>query len=202
MSDNDTDCIKDKDLSPTVAKEKYNGSEANREQLREASKKIDYERSHTGNQWGVGVKDPNERQIAYQSYCDHLAKGRFKESWRYVNEDTGSHWTYKSIDKWMRDANEFAPEKLEVANAEGFAFFEKILLDSCSGVNTKANVASLQMTMRNKYGWDKIDRREVNAPEVLASYEKVMIMLAGKQAETKALESKAIDIPILPSPDQ
>lgn len=160
----------------------------------DTSEWIEYERTHTANTWGRSVKSPEERQVAYESFCAHIASGRFKESWYYVNEATGSHWTVKSLERWIRDTDEFPLEKLDTAQAQGFQYFEKILLDSASGKNTKANVATLQMLMRNKYGWDKQERREINTPEILASYERVMLLLSERQApiiEAKPLEVTA-----------
>ena len=154
---------------------------------------IDYEKHHKNNKWGRGIKDPNERQIAYESYCEHIAKGKFKQSWRYVNEKTNSHWTYKTIEKWIKEANEFSIEKMQVAEAAGFEHFEKMLLDSCSGANTKANTATLQMVMRSKYGWDKAEKREINTPEILASYERVMLMLSDKQKAVKEAEPVIVE---------
>jgi hypothetical protein len=165
------------------------------------SEYIDYERTHTNNTWGRGIKDPNERQIAYQAYCDHISQGKFKHSWKYVNKETGAHWTYETIEKWIRDTDEFATDEMKVAEASGFSFYEKQLIDSITGENTKVNIAGLQMAMRNKYGWDKQERREVNVPEVLASYERVMLLLSDRQkASPKALESAIIErIEIAPS---
>lgn len=147
----------------------------------DTSEWIEYERTHTGNLWGRGIKDAEERQIAYRSYCDHIMQGRFKYSWTYENPATNSHWTYETVERWIRETDEFPVDQLKVAEAKGFSTYEKLLVDSASGKNTRANVASLQMLMRNKYGWDKADKREVNAPEILASYERVMLLLADKQ---------------------
>jgi hypothetical protein len=157
------------------------------------SEYIDYESSHTGNTWGRGIKSPEERQIAYQSYCDHIAEGNFKNSWYYDNPETGSHWTTETMEKWIKETNEFELWKMKIAEAKGFSFYEKQLKSCITGENTKVNIAGLQMAMRHKYGWDKADRTPLNSPEVLASYERVMLMLSDKQKAVKEAEPVIIE---------
>jgi hypothetical protein len=158
----------------------------------DTSEYVDYERTHTGNKWGVGIKDVNERQTAYQSYCDHIASGRSKDSWFYDNSESGGHCTWQTMEKWIKDSDEFNPFVKSKAEALCYKFFEKHLLDSITGANTKVNIAGLQMAMRNKFGWDRQERRDFNTPEVLASYERVMLLLSDKQR--KPVEDKPIDI--------
>lgn len=155
------------------------------------SEYIDYGTTHAHNTWGRGIKSVEERQQAYADYCAHISKGRFKYSWRYSNPDTGSHWTYETIERWLRETDEFEPSQMKLAEASGFEYYENILLDSASGKNTKANVATLQMLMRNKFGWDRAERREINAPEILASYERVMLLLVDKQAQVTEAKAPA-----------
>lgn len=154
----------------------------------------DYERTHTGNKWGVGIKDPAERQLAYQSYCEHIATGRSKDSWFYDNPKTGSHWTWQTMEKWIKETDEFDPFLKSKAEANCFGFFENQLLNSITGENTKVNIAGLQMAMRNKFGWDRADKRDINVPEVLASYERVMLLLSDKQqGPSNALEAAVVE---------
>lgn len=39
-----------------------------------------------GNKYHLALKDPDIRQLAYQSCCNHLAKGKSKRSWVFENE--------------------------------------------------------------------------------------------------------------------
>ena len=154
----------------------------------------DYENTHTNNKWGVSIKDPKERQIAFQSYCDHISKGNDKMSWTYENEKTGSHWTHHTMEKWIKTTDEFDARKLEIAHAKSFAFYEKHLKDSITGDNTKVNIAGLQMALRNKFGWDRPDKRQMDVPELLANYERVMLLLAERQRKpSTALESPSVE---------
>lgn len=155
--------------------------------------KIDYEASHKGNGWGVSVKDPNERQIAYQSYCDHLAQGKSRLSWSYSNDKTGSHWTYKTCEKWIKESNEFPIEAKEVAVAKGLGVWEQRLIDSANGDNTKCNIAAIQIGLRHR-GYESLLNRETDIGELALQYERVMLLLKEKQEKPFAVTSKDIVI--------
>ena len=45
-----------------------------------------------GNKNGIKLKDPDIRRIAYQSYCDHLAKGKSKRSWYFEHPELTCTW--------------------------------------------------------------------------------------------------------------
>jgi hypothetical protein len=166
-----------------------------------AANNHDYALTHTNNKWGVGIKDTDERQIAYLSYCDHIAGGHAKDSWFYDNPASGGHCTWQTMEKWIKENNdnEFNPFIKSKAEALCYKFFEKHLIDSITGANTKVNIAGLQMAMRNKFGWDRQERKDFNTPEVLASYERVMLLLSDKQR--KPLEPVPIELPAAPASD-
>jgi hypothetical protein len=160
----------------------------------DTSEYVDYERSHTNNTWARGIKDNDERQVAYQSYCDHIASGLAKDGWYYDNPSNGAHCTWQTMEKWIKDTDEFNPFIKSKAEALCYRFFEKHLLDAITGANTKVNIAGLQMAFRNKYHWDRQERREVNVPEVLASYERVMLLLSDKQQNhSKAIQGAIVE---------
>lgn len=176
------------------------GKEYNRkEQLKEAQKMVDYEASHTNNTWGRGIKSPEERQIAFDDYCAHISKGKDKSSWWYDNPETGSHWTYETIEKWIKTTDEFETDKIKIAMSKSFSWYEKHLMDSISGDNTKVNIAGLQMALRNKFGWDRQDRKQVDMPELMASYERVIVMLSDSQKKAIDLKPEAIDVQASPN---
>lgn len=115
-----------------------------------------------GNQKGVALKDPEIRQLAYKSYCDHLARGKVKKSWTF--EKHGLQCTYKTMESYLSDEEEFPPIHKELAEAKGYALWEEIVEQAASDKNTKANTACLQMIMRNKFGWDKKEDAQVTQP--------------------------------------
>lgn len=113
-----------------------------------------------GNQNHIALKDPEIRQKAYKSFCEHLSKGLSYQSWFY-EDDLGNGCVGKTMLSYIKENPiEFPSVKKEIADSKGFAFWEGILIDSASGKNKDASTASLQMIMRNKYGWDKPKEEE------------------------------------------
>lgn len=109
-----------------------------------------------GNQNGVKLKDPKIRKRAYKAYCAWIADGKVKESFTFEEGDLKC--VFKTIESYMeKDPVEFPPIHREFAQAKGYAHWEDIVGKSAQGKNKEANTASLQMVMRNKYGWDKPD---------------------------------------------
>lgn len=110
-----------------------------------------------GNQYGVALKDPQVRQKAYEDFCAHLAKGKSIKSWCYEDEK-GNACVWATMLSYIKNhPEEFNPIKKELAEIKGYNRWEDIAEASAEGKNKKANTASLQMVMRNKFGWDKED---------------------------------------------
>ena len=109
-----------------------------------------------GNKNGLKLKDGDVRQKAYQDYCDHLAKGKTKRSWYFEHKDLTCTW--ETFEKYIKDNVEFDPIKMKIAKSKGLSVWEQHVEDAALGVNEKANTASLQMAMRNKFGWDKDEK--------------------------------------------
>lgn len=125
-----------------------------------------------GNQYGVILKDSSIRQKAYQSFCDHLALGKAIKSWGYQDEE-GNRCTWATMLSYIENyPEEFDPIKKELAICEGYRRWEQVAEDSADGKNKRANTASLQMIMRNKFGWDKPEQNKDStvtlSPEQLA----------------------------------
>lgn len=115
--------------------------------------------AHFGNKTGLAIKDPKIRQLAFQSLCHHLASGKSIRSWWYDDENCACHWqTMLSYIK--NNPDEFDTLKKDIAETKGFHYWESVVADSATGKNKDANTASLQMLMRNKYGWDKKESSE------------------------------------------
>lgn len=133
-----------------------------------------------GNQNGIKLKDAEVRQLAYEQYCSHLAKGKSKRS--FVFEHPEHTCTWQTMEKYMKDNIEFNPLQREVAECKGFAHWEQIVEDSAVGKNRHANTATLQMAMRNKYDWDKPNDKEKSfAPEYLEVFGSMMQQIANSQ---------------------
>ena len=100
------------------------------------------------------LKTPEIMEKVYSSYCDHLAAGKVKKSWFY--DDDGITLTWETMEKYIAsEPCNFDPQKKAVAFCKGMQYWENVVNASAEGINKDANTATLQMLMRNKYGWDK-----------------------------------------------
>lgn len=125
-----------------------------------------------GNKFGQALKDPEMRQRAYQSFCDHLAKGKAIKSWYFIEGDCACVWA--TMLEYIKDKEEFDPIQKEIALSQGYNKWESIAEESANGKNKQANTASLQMVMRNKFGWDKPeDNKTVNVNLKSVDYSKL-----------------------------
>lgn len=109
--------------------------------------------------------DELKRQ-AFDSYLAHLSKGKSKKSWWFEHPELNLTW--ETMDKYIREEpNIFDPIKIIQAKSKGYEVWEGVVEDSASGKNKNANTASLQMLMRNKFGWDKEDHSTKSSNETL-----------------------------------
>lgn len=109
--------------------------------------------SPLGNQHAKKLTTPELKAEAYDQYCAHLARGKSKRSWYFEHPDLTMTW--ETMEKYLKDEAEFDPSKKKIAMSRGFGLWEDVVEQSANGRNTKANTATLQMLMRNKFGWDK-----------------------------------------------
>ncbi len=106
-----------------------------------------------GNNNGAKLKTEELKKEAYAQYCAHLAKGKSKKSWCFEHPNLTLTW--ESMERYIKeDEMVFDPLQKKVAEIKGYNKWEEIAELSAQGKN-KANTASLQMVMRNKFGWDK-----------------------------------------------
>lgn len=119
-----------------------------------------------GNKHAVKLKTPELKKAAYDSYCAHLAKGKNKKSWYFEHPDLMLTW--QTMEKYIsEEPNVFNPLQKEMAWSKGYQHWEGVVEASAEGTNKEANTASLQMLMRNKYGWDKQENTEENPHRAL-----------------------------------
>jgi hypothetical protein len=146
--------------------------------------------SMQGNENGTKLKDEDVRQQAYSQYCEHLAKGKSKRSWYFEHPTLTCTW--ETMEKYIENKTEFDPNKKKVAECRGFGTWEKIVEDSATGVNEKANTASLQMVMRNKFGWDKKEETQGIEPETFNQFALIMNQITNRQSSVK-IANKSIN---------
>jgi hypothetical protein len=70
------------------------------------------------------------------------------------------------MEKYLSNDDDFDPIHKEVAWCKGYQHWEEVVSQSAIGHNKDANTATLQMVMRNKYGWDreKDESKETTEP--------------------------------------
>lgn len=145
-----------------------------------------------GNSYGTKLKDSEVRQLAYKQYCEHIARGKSKKSWCFDHPQLRCTWN--TMEKYIKDDKEFDPLQKEIAESQGYAHWESVVEDSATGKNQKANTASLQMLMRNKFGWDKHENKtEESFPGFSIAYERLMLQLSQLQIESKQPMEEVID---------
>lgn len=106
-----------------------------------------------GNKFGLKIKTPDLRQEAYKEFCAWLARGKSPRSFTFEREDLMC--TGQTIISYIEQyPEEFPPINKELAFCKGLSKWEEVCEQSADGTNEKANTASLQMVMRNKFKWD------------------------------------------------
>lgn len=119
-----------------------------------------------GNQINTKLDTLELKLEAYKQYCEHLRKGKSKKSWRMHHPDVCVTW--QTLEEYIKnEPNVFNPIQMQQAQIDGYAHWEEVVEHSAKGINEKANTASLQMVMRNKFGWDKDDKKENSASQPL-----------------------------------
>jgi hypothetical protein len=133
-----------------------------------------------GNQNARKLDTPELMEYAYKSYCAHLATGKSKMSW---NLKTPVKLTWQTMETYIKEnPTVFKAIDKEIAWSDGFGVWENVVEESAIGKNKDANTASLQMLMRNKYGWDKKDQsNDATDGSALEANEKLMSQLTELQ---------------------
>lgn len=112
-----------------------------------------------GHQNSVKLKTEELKRKAYKAYCDWIAQGKSSRS--FVFEEGDLQCIGQTIENYMdRDPINFPAINKQVAYAKGMQVWEAVVEDSAKGKNKEANTASLQMLMRNKFGWDKQEKQD------------------------------------------
>jgi hypothetical protein len=112
------------------------------------------------------LKFPEECQKAYRSYCEWISDGKSHESWNYLSEKMTL--TYKTMEKFIRENPiDFPVIHKEIAMTKSLEVWEARGLSMMLGQIEKCQPAIFQMFMRNKFGWDKEDRKSSQESQTL-----------------------------------
>lgn len=110
------------------------------------------------------------KREAYKQYCEHIAKGYPQDAWYFEHPDVSI--CAETLESYFKREPEkcvpggvFDPENKKIARCKNMMGWFDVLSGSAKGTNKEANVASLQMIMRNVHGWDKIDREPTKPPQ-------------------------------------
>lgn len=107
-----------------------------------------------GNKNPVKLKTPDLKAEAYRQYCEHIAQGIPQDAWCFDHPELTL--TSETMEKYIsEDPIAFDPIHKRKAQAAGYKLWFAVVAESAKGNNEKANTASLQMIMRNKFKWDK-----------------------------------------------
>lgn len=122
-------------------------------------------------------------QKAYESYCHHLESGAIKETWYFEHPKISLTW--ETMEKYVEEnPSVFPPIKSKVAYAKGYRRWEKLVEEHAQGKNECVTPA-LQMTMRNKFGWDREEKAAIQAPVQLDGQLKILKSVDGEWKEVK-----------------
>lgn len=115
--------------------------------------------ANAGNQHAVKLTTDELKHDAYRQYCDWIASGKSKESFTFKHPKLSL--TYKTMEKYIRESpSEFPSLHKEIAESESLALWESKGCTMMEGKVEKCQPAIYQMMMRNKFGWDKADKKE------------------------------------------
>ena len=118
-----------------------------------------------GHETNKKLKTLELKKEAFRQYLEHLSKGKSKKSWYFEHPDLTLLW--QTMETYIREEPEiFNPIQIEMAHAKGYQYWEQVAETSAEGKN-QANTASLQMVMRNKFGWDKQENINKDSKETL-----------------------------------
>lgn len=147
-----------------------------------------------GNTHNLKLYTKELRQEAYKDYCSHIAAGRSKKSWVFNHPEICLTW--ETMEKYIKNyAAEFDPELKKVAEALSLRHWEEVLTSAAEGKNKDANVAAIQMMMRNKFNWDRKDVIQDGADERFMTAQQtllgqiVRLQLPGVQEQPQQIES-------------
>jgi len=130
-----------------------------------------------GNKNAVKLTTPELKTEAYRQYCAWIASGWSKESFVFKHPELTI--SYKSMEKYIRENPvEFPPLHKEIAECESLHKWENEGVSMMQGKVDKCQPAIYQMMMRNKFKWDKEEKKE----DTLEADVRTLIKVIGEQS--------------------
>lgn len=134
-------------------------------------------------------KDPKIVLKAIPKFLEWIALGKSMKSFAYKDEDGICSWMtvvrYMQNEEFLKEHGiSCVPEQREYSKSLGYQIWENIAEESAKGNNEKANTASLQMVMRNKFGWDK-RKEDISEEDPVEDTTKPMIQMFDSVARAR-----------------
>jgi hypothetical protein len=115
--------------------------------------------ANLGNQNAAKLTEPELKAEAYRQYCAWIAEGWSKES--FVFKHPSLSLTYKTMERYIREfPTDFPPLHKEMAESQSLHKWEAEGVHMMQGKVDKCQPAIYQMMMRNKFKWDKEEKKE------------------------------------------
>ena len=134
-----------------------------------------------GNQFAKKLKTDELKKEAYRQYCQHIAEGYPKKAWCLRHPDITLTW--ETMEKYIKEEpGVFDPIQKSASQADSLKLAFQHLWDSARGKNKDANVAALQIILRNMHCWDAKDPASANSDNnFMQAQEMVMKQLSDMQ---------------------
>jgi len=103
-----------------------------------------------GNSNGTALKDPESRQLAYLSFCSHIANGYPVTCWTY--SENGRNCCYRTMLNYIERYPDEFDEFLKIhAQSQGYIKW----LERGVKLVEMGNASAYAIIMRNLYQWDR-----------------------------------------------
>jgi hypothetical protein len=135
-----------------------------------------------GNDYALKLKDPEVKQEAYRQYCEVIASGMPKETFKFKHPTISL--TSETMDKYIKESPEdFDPILMQAARADRYRYWMTEGLMLMRGKYRGGSPVVWQTIMRNIFkdiGWDRETLQE-DTSEAARSHTELMRQLADMQ---------------------
>lgn len=129
------------------------------------------------------LKTEELKKEAYRQYCAHISQGIPKKAWKFKHPEISLTW--ETMEKYIKEEPDtFDPTQKKMAEADALFMWFDYLSQSAKGKNREANVASLQIILRNMFAWDRENphSKNENTEDLKDSFAKIMHQLNQNQS--------------------
>lgn len=113
-----------------------------------------------GNQHAVKLKTDELKLEAYRQYCQWISEGNSKEAWCFEHEYITLTW--QTMENYIKnDPLVFNPIHKLIAECKSYSYWLQLGKKMMVGEMEKCQPAIYQMFMRNKFKWDKEEKKSL-----------------------------------------